>query len=474
MHQLDHVQLLGRQPGLAQQLDDAKQPAHRRADLMAHHREKLRLRAGGSVRLVARGAQYLLGLLVLCDVTKKPDAAEMLPGMGVQLHGAAINEPPVNGFDFILTGLVGMSNEIPHPCRELPRLLHQGERRRQGGADIFRRQQCLWQLPYLGKPVVERDDVLVDIKRQYAVGRRLHLRHEQNVEKLQRVLGSLALGYVGEGLQGATVRQRQAADLDDPAVRPVVLMGTAAFAHSAGPREAVEPGDEIAVVRAELAAPPKQPYHVAPVRPVGSRVFRQVEQLAHPAVDHLNHVVGVAHDDALDHVLQGDIEQARLCRVPALAVAQRLARPRQPRLMANHEHRQGQQERRHHGCDSDIGSLIGVVARHDLILAHADGNDEREAADLPVGKDALHAVHPARHREMAGPLPWEGGKHRATGDGLADRRLAAGGAGADDAVQSDQQRRTLAAQVDGCVEVGQVAGIQGNDDHAVERAVRGG
>ncbi len=74
-HGLRVVALLGRQIGIEQQSGHAENAVHRRADLMAHGRQKHRLGAARGLGLVARLAQLFLDLLALGDVA--PDALDL-------------------------------------------------------------------------------------------------------------------------------------------------------------------------------------------------------------------------------------------------------------------------------------------------------------------------------------------------------------------------------------------------------------
>ena len=70
-HRLGVLALLGVELGVEQQPGHADHAVHRRADLVAHVGQELRLQARGLERLVARDGQLLLGSLSLGDVAQE-------------------------------------------------------------------------------------------------------------------------------------------------------------------------------------------------------------------------------------------------------------------------------------------------------------------------------------------------------------------------------------------------------------------
>ena len=116
-------------------------------------------------------------------------------------------------------------------------------------------------------------------------------------------------------------------------------------------------------------------------------------------------------------------------------------------------------------AESDVG-------REDFLGRQADIHDQRIFADAAVADDAFDTIGRVSDGVVShrfGAYPLEQFRIR---DRLPDRPVAGREAGADDTVQPDQSDRAMLAQRKRVIEIGEVIGVEAEDDRAGETPVR--
>ena len=215
-------------------------------------------------------------------------------------------------------------------------------------------------------------------------------------------LVALAVGDVGVGRDHAALGEGSCVDLDHRAVGALALVCGLAGQAASDREELPDARIADAVGLGEFALRPLVRADVVELRSTGEDGLGQLQECERLAVHHRDVLVGIDHDDALAHVVEGDLELARLFRRHGLAL---LPGPPVPDAEAHHD----QDQRRERGSGRIVFAPVGQIALVDVVLREGHGDDQRMVAHLAIGDEARRAVLPSADersdRRSAGPSP---------------------------------------------------------------------